>query len=54
MLQPLRADEVTDFCTALHSAFLQAVDRQPLHRLVCDIGGVRTGLHLAGTAAPSM
>jgi hypothetical protein len=49
MLQPLRADEVTAFCTALHSAFLQAVDRQPLHRLVCDIGGVRIGLDMAGT-----
>jgi microcystin-dependent protein len=48
VLQPLGADEVAEFGAALDDAFLRAVERQPLHRLVCDIAGVRIGLELAG------
>jgi hypothetical protein len=48
--QPLTAHEVAEFAHALERAFQQAVLRQPLQRLVCEIAAVRIGIDLAGQA----
>lgn len=47
---PLTQDEVSSFAAAMDAAFGRALESQPLHRMVCEIGGVRLGLEFAGIA----
>jgi hypothetical protein len=44
---PLSRDEIASFADEMETAFQQAASGDRLHRLVCEIGGVRLGLELA-------
>ena len=44
---PLTRDEIADFAAAMAAAFEDAVANGSLHRMVCNIAGVRIGLDFA-------